>query len=107
MSLRLRCALLCGLVTGAMVMLLCVYAFAVRSRLHYDELDHRLETDTRHLAGEVKRAETPADLDDVLSANRTLGTSFWLYDAMGGVRGTSAGPRVGSVTDLAAHTIGQ
>ena len=88
MSLRLRCAILCGLVTGGMMLLVCIYAYAVHSRLHYDELDQRLANDAKHVAHQVKSAGTSAEMDDVLGAGRLMGTSLWLYDSMGGLRGT-------------------
>ena len=104
MSLRLRCALLCGLVTGGMVVLVCMYAYSVHSRLHYDELDQRLEDDAAHVAHEVKGTSGSARMNEVLGAGRIMGTSLWLYDSMGGLRGTTgAGQHVSNVNAVAGQ----
>lgn len=94
MSLRLRCALLCGVLTGGVVVVVCLYAYGVHSRIHYDELDSRLAGAAEHVASEVKRTQTPAELDHVLRTAEILGPSVRLYDSTGAVQ--SATPEMGA-----------
>lgn len=86
MSLRLRCALLCGFLTGGVVVLVCLYAYAVHSRTHYDELDSRLASAAEHVGAEVERTGTPGQLDHVVGAGQILGPSVRLYDSTGAVQ---------------------
>ncbi|HEY0971501.1 MAG TPA: HAMP domain-containing sensor histidine kinase, partial [Gemmatimonadales bacterium] len=78
-SLRLRLALWCSALTGAVVVLVCFYSYAVHSRAHYDELDAMLWSATRHVAGELGAAGTEAERARVLASARRLGTEVRLY----------------------------
>lgn len=82
-SLRLRLALWYGGLTGAAVILVCAYAFAVHSRAHYEELDTTLRGTSRHVAGELANARTAdARLRALRSAHR-LGLTVTTHDREG------------------------
>lgn len=82
MTLRLRLALWYGGMTGAVVILVCIYSYAVHSRAHYDELDRMLHGAAEHVADELQVAP-PNEYAAVLSASRHLGTAVRLFDAAG------------------------
>ena len=82
MTLRLRLALWYGGMTGAVVILVCAYSYAVHSRAHYDELDRMLHRSAEHVAEELQVA-APEDYPAVLSASLHLGTVTRLFDASG------------------------
>lgn len=79
MTLRLRLALWYGGLTGVVVMVACVYSYAVHSRAHYDEMDRTLHLAAEHVIVELD--EAPADRRAaVLSASQHLGTAMRLFD---------------------------
>lgn len=82
MTLRLRLALWYGGMTGAVVILVCIYSYAVHSRAHYDELDRMLHGAAQHVTDELQVAP-PNEYPAVLSASRHLGTAVRLFDAAG------------------------
>ena len=82
-SLRLRLALWYCALTGAVVVLVCLYSYAVHSRAHYDELDAMLRGATRHVAGELGTAGTDAERARILTSAHRLGTEVRLYGADG------------------------
>lgn len=82
-SLRLRLALWYCALTGAAVVLVCFYGYAVHSRTHYDELDASLRRTARHLAGELGRARSDAERAQVMTSAHRLGTSASLRDGRG------------------------
>lgn len=82
MTLRLRLALWYGGMTGAVVILVCLYSYAVHSRAHYDELDRALHSSADHVAEELRIA-APNDYAAILSASRHMGTATRLFDAAG------------------------
>ena len=59
MSLRLRLALWYGGLTGVAIVLVCVLAYAIHSRAHYDDLDGTLTSAAEHIVGEYVLAATP------------------------------------------------
>ena len=94
MTLRLRLALWYGGMTGAVVILVCLYSYAVHSRAHYDELDRMLHRSAEHVAEELA-VVAPAEYGEVLSASQYLGTATRLFDAGG--RLTLASPNAASL----------
>ena len=82
MSLRVRLALAYGGTTGVAVILVCLYAYAVHSRAHYDELDRALHRSAAHVAGELEDAG-PSGVSAVLDASRHLGTALRVFDGGG------------------------
>jgi hypothetical protein len=82
MTLRLRLALWYGGLTGAVVLICCLYSYAVHSRAHYDELDRMLSSAAEHVAEELKKAE-PGGYMDVIDASQQLRTTIRLFDAEG------------------------
>jgi signal transduction histidine kinase len=78
-SLRLRLALWYGGLTFAVVVLICIYSFAVHSRAHYDELDATLAAAADHVAQEVEAARTAGQLENVLEASLHLGAIMRIY----------------------------
>ena len=80
MSLRLRLALWYSALTGAVVVLVCLYGYAVHSRTHYDELDVTLRRTARHFAAELARASSDAGRAQVLTSAHRLGTAVSLQD---------------------------
>lgn len=89
-SLRLRLALWYGGLTGGMVVVTCLYSYAVHARTHYDDADATLIRAAAHVALEVARAPDSVARAHVLDASRLLGTPVRLFDAMGNVRAESA-----------------
>ena len=82
MSLRLRLALWYGGLTGVVVVLVCVYSYAVHSRAHYDELDRVLLHSGQHVVEELLAAE-PNEYQGVLTLAEHLGTRVALLDSAG------------------------
>jgi signal transduction histidine kinase len=82
-SLRLRLALWYCALTGAVVVLVCFYSYAVHSRAHYDELDSTLRSATLHFAAELADAPTDAERGRILTSARGRGTEVAIYDAGG------------------------
>lgn len=81
MSLRLRLALWYCTLTGAVVVLVCVYSYAVHSRAHYDELDASLRSATRYVAAELGGARSDAERARIISSAHRLGTGVQMYRA--------------------------
>ena len=82
-SLRLRLALWYSALTGAAVVLVCFYSYAIHSRAHYDERDAMLRGATRHVAGELGVAGTDAERARILTSAHRLGTDVRMYRADG------------------------
>ena len=83
LSFRLRLALWYGGLTAAVLVLCSVYAYAVHSRTHYDELDAMLHRAAEYVAGEMAGAATPGERSRVLTAARRLGTEVRAYGSQG------------------------
>lgn len=84
MTLRLRLALWYGGLTGAVVLICCMYSYAVHSRAHYDELDRMLSGAAEHVAEELKVAD-PGGYMTVMDASQHLRTTIRLFNAEGHV----------------------
>lgn len=89
MSLRLRLALWYGGLTGLVVVLVCLYSYAIHSRTHYDELDLTLARSAEHIVEELEGA-SPDHYASVLSTSLVLGTAIRLFDTAGRVTHESA-----------------
>ena len=86
LSLRMRLALwYCGL-TGAVVILVCLYSYAVHSRTHYDELDLTLRNAAEHVAQELAAAQSDDSRARVLMDSPRLGTEVRVYEMDGARR---------------------
>lgn len=83
MSLRLRLGMWYGTVTGAAIILVCAYGYAVHSRAHYDELDLMLRNIADHVGREVDQAGTPMERHEVLGASLLLDAEVQLYNSTG------------------------
>ncbi|MDE3152821.1 MAG: HAMP domain-containing protein [Gemmatimonadota bacterium] len=91
-SLRFRLAAWHGALTGAIVVVICGYAYAVHARAHYDQADQRLADDTHHVADELRGARTPAEEQEILRAARVLDARMRVYAADGTLAlGTDSG----------------
>jgi two-component system, OmpR family, sensor kinase len=90
-SLRWRLALWYGALTGGMVILTCVYSYAVHARTHYDEADAMLERVATHVALEVARAPDAPGRMHVIDASRLLATPIRLFARDGGTMVESPG----------------
>jgi signal transduction histidine kinase len=84
-SLRLRLALWYGALTGGMVIITCVYSYAVHARTHYDEADAMLARVATHVALEVARAPDAMGRTHVMDASRLLGTPIRIFTREGDV----------------------
>lgn len=78
-SLRLRLALWYGALTGAVVIVVCTYSYAIHSRTHYEELDNVLRGVSEHVAGELAIARSPQERAAVLDASLLLGAGVRVY----------------------------
>ena len=77
-SLRLRLALWSGGLTGAVVVIACLYSFSVHGSAHYDQADSGLAEDADHIAGELQTLELAgtsltAGRERILDAARRMG----------------------------------
>ena len=81
-----------GGLTGIVVVLVCLYSYAVHNRTHYDELDRVLESSAEHVAEELE-ATTPSGYGAVLNASLLLGTGIRLFDGAGRLTHQSASAR--------------
>jgi signal transduction histidine kinase len=88
-SLRLRLALWYGATAGALIVLVCVYSFALHSRTHYDDLDWMLGNMAAHVAEELAAAGSSTERAAVLRAAATLGPQVRVYSETDGAIGTS------------------
>ena len=86
LSLRMRLALWYCALTGAVVILVCFYSYAVHSRTHYDELDITLRNVTEHVAQELATAPSDEVRARVLMDSYRLGTEVRVYEMGGGRR---------------------
>lgn len=82
-SLRFRLAAWHGALTGAIVIIVCSYSYAVHARAHYDQADMLLHDAVRHVAEELATAQTPAAQQDVLMAARMLESRIRVYASDG------------------------
>ncbi len=83
MSLRLRLALWYGGLAGLLILLVCIYSYAVHGRAHYDETDAVLAASAGHVAAELAAARSREDSFAVLHASLLLGSAMRVY-AKGG-----------------------
>ena len=86
LSLRMRLALWYCALTGAVVILVCLYSYAVHSRTHYDELDITLRSVTEHVAQELATAPNDEVRARVLTDSYRLGAVVRVYEMDGGRR---------------------
>ncbi|MCC6175714.1 MAG: HAMP domain-containing protein, partial [Chloroflexi bacterium] len=94
MSLRLRLALWYGGLTGIAIALVCLLAYAIHSRAHYDDLDGTLTNAAEHIIDEYVLAATPADRATRMAASISLGLAVRLYGADGQILEESPGASV-------------
>lgn len=98
MSLRLRLALWHGGLTGLLILLVCVYSYAVHSRAHYDEMDAELAGSAKHVAEELAVVSTTSARVGVLHASQLLGPAMRIYGGDGVLRlETASGARAPAV----------
>ena len=83
LSLRMRLALWYCALTGAVVILVCLYSYAVHSRTHYDELDITLQNVTEHVAQELATAPSDDVRARVMMDSHRLGTDVRVYETDG------------------------
>lgn len=82
-SLRLRLALWYGALTGGMVVVTCVYSYAVHARTHYDDADTMLRRVATHVTLELARAPDAGARAHVIEASRLLGTPIRIFPERG------------------------
>src|SRR5215207_3101323 len=85
MSLRLRLALWYGGLTGLAIVLVCLLAYAIHSRAHYDEIDGMLTSAAEHIADEYLLAATPAERAARMAASISVGLLVRVHAADGTV----------------------
>lgn len=85
MSLRLRLALWYGGLTGVTIALVCLLAYAIHSRAHYDDLDGTLTSAAEHIADEYLQASTPAERAARVAMSISTGVLVRVYEADGTV----------------------
>lgn len=103
LSLRLRLATWYGTITGAVVMVVCVYAYVVHSRTHYDEVDLMLGGSASHIARELEESQASAERQSVLEGAHSLGAWARIYDSRDAVVQESGG--AGSLPAFAPSTL--
>jgi hypothetical protein len=91
MSLRLRLAVWYGSLTGLAIALVCMVAYAMHSRAHYDELDAALASAAEHIAEEYLAADRPAERAAAMAGSIAPGLVMRMADADGRVLVESAG----------------
>jgi two-component system, OmpR family, sensor kinase len=84
-SLRLRLAVWYGSLTGLAIALVCLVAYAMHSRAHYDEVDAALASAAGHIAEEYLRAATPAARAATMATSIAPGLVMRLLDRDGRV----------------------
>ena len=84
-SLRLRIALWYGGLTGLVIVLVCLLAYAIHSRAHYDDLDGTLASAAEHIADEYLLAATPAERAARMAASISVGLLTQVYGPGGEV----------------------
>ena len=90
-SLRLRIALWYGGLTGLVIVLVCLLAYAIHSRAHYDDLDGTLASAAEHIADEYLLAATPAERAARMAASISVGLLTQVYGPGGEVVAESPG----------------
>jgi two-component system, OmpR family, sensor kinase len=90
-SLRLRIALWYGGLTGLVIVLVCLLAYAIHSRAHYDELDGTLTSAAEHVADEYLLTATPAERATRMAASISVGLVIRVYGSSGEVVAESPG----------------
>lgn len=83
MSIRLRLALWYGALSATVVVAVCLYAYVVHVRTHYDEFDEMLQSRTEHLGRMLADAPTPAVRHSVLAMATPLGIAVRVFDPSG------------------------
>ena len=89
MSFRGRLALWYGGTAGTLVVLVCVYSYALHGRTHYDDLDAMLESMTAHVAEELAAAPTYESRRVILRDAERLGAWVGVYARDGGLTAES------------------
>ncbi|MBI4491640.1 MAG: HAMP domain-containing histidine kinase [Chloroflexi bacterium] len=90
MSLRLRLALWYGGLTGLIVLLAGLLAYAIFSRIQYDDLDQALEGAVEHAAGTYVAARTSDELATMLETPILPGLVMRIYGPGGQVLAASS-----------------
>lgn len=67
LPIRLRLALWYGGLAGGLIVLICLFIYAVHARAHYDDVDRSLITAAQHVAGRVAAGAGPAELEAMLA----------------------------------------
>jgi two-component system, OmpR family, sensor kinase len=96
-TLRLRLAIWYGALAGAVVILSCVYGYAVHGRTHYDQLDVTLRQTGAHVRDEFVVATSATARTEVLHMAAALGTQVRLY---GQAQTMATAPRDGDQVPL-------
>ncbi len=91
-TLRLRLALWYGGLTGLIIILVCVYAYAIHSRAQYDQLDATLRSGAEHVAAELTAARTPREREETLVASLLLEAGARVYAADGALVQANGAP---------------
>jgi two-component system, OmpR family, sensor kinase len=78
-SLRLRLALWYGGLTGVAIAVVCLLAYAIHSRAHYDDLDSMLTNAAEHIADEYVLAATPAERAARMATSISAGLLVRVY----------------------------
>lgn len=73
------------------VILVCLYSYAIHRRALYYELDATLRSIAEHTAADLTAATTPLEIDEALAASALLGTEARVYAADGVLLRESAG----------------
>ena len=94
MSLRLRLAVWYGSLTGLAIALVCMVAYAMHSRAHYDELDTALASAAEHIAEEYVMADQPAERAAAMASTIAPGLVMRLIGRDGRVVAESAAAAV-------------
>ncbi|MCU0647164.1 MAG: HAMP domain-containing histidine kinase [Gemmatimonadaceae bacterium] len=102
MTLRLRLALWYGALAGLVVILSCVYGYAVHGRTHYEQLDVTLRQTGAHVRDAFVAVTTPAERHDVLQMAVALGAQVRLYGDAVPATGAPAGDETVPMPDIAA-----
>ena len=82
-TIRFRLAAWHAALTGAVVIVVCGYAYAVHARAHYDQADQLLADAAHHVAEELSATHSVADEQSVLLAARVLDSRMRIYGADG------------------------
>ena len=88
MPLRLRLALWYGGLAGLVDVLVSLFAYAVHSRAHYDDVDRRLVAAAEHVAEEFAAASTPHERIALFAVPVAPDVAARVYDADGQIVAT-------------------